>query len=227
MINATQKWWGLTAVAVLCFASSAFANSGTLTMTSAGSNTMHGVYVGPYYATVNGVMNTPVICDDFADDSVVGHTWNFTANTFSTLGSALWGSQTSNYEAAAWLTIQMLTLNKNPANATQVAYLSFAIWSLFDKNALSGLTSTQLAGVNNWLNQIPSNLTASQFSNFVLLTPQGCTNGPGSCPGQEFFLITPEGGSAMMYLALAGLACFGAMLFRRRRPASAVGSGMA
>ena len=227
MINSIHKWWGLTPVAILCFASSAFANSGTLTMTSAGSNVLHGVYVGPYYATVNGVANTPVICDDFADDSVVGHTWNFNSNSFSTLGSALWGSQTSNYEAAAWLTLQMLSLNSNPNNATQVAYLSFAIWSLFDKNALNSLTSTQLAAVNSWLSQVPSNLTPSQFSNFVLLTPQGCTNGPGSCPGQEFFLVTPEGGSAMMYLLLAGLACLGGLLFRRRGQTPAVGSRMA
>jgi hypothetical protein len=227
VINSTQKWWGLTAVAILCFASSAFANSGTLTMTSAGNNSLHGVYVGPYYATVNGVLNTPVICDDFADDSVVGHTWNFSTNNFSTLGSALWGSQTSNYEAAAWLTMQMLSLNSNPNNATQVAYLSFAIWSLFDKNALNSLTSTQLAAVQGWLNKVPSNLTPSQFSNFVLLTPQGCTNGPGSCPGQEFFLVTPEGGSAMMYLLVAGLACFGALRFRRRGQTPVVGSRMA
>jgi len=227
VINSTQKWWGLTAVAILCFASSAFANSGTLTMTSAGNNAMHGVYVGPYYATVNGVANTPVICDDFADDSVVGHTWSFNTNSFSTLGSALWGNQAQNYEAAAWLTLQMLSLNSNPNNATQVAYLSFAIWSLFDKNALNSLSATQLAAVNSWLSQVPSNLTLSQFSNFVLLTPQGCTNGPGSCPGQEFFMVTPEGDSVMMYLLLAGLACFGALLLRRRRQALAMGSGMA
>ena len=43
MINSTQKLWGMTAVAILCFASSAFANSGSLTMTSAGNNVMHGV----------------------------------------------------------------------------------------------------------------------------------------------------------------------------------------
>jgi hypothetical protein len=225
MINSTQKWWGITAAAILCLVSSAFANSGSLTLTGAGNNPMNGVYAGPYYATVSGALNTPVICDDFADDSVIGHTWNFNTNSFSTLGSALWGNQSQNYEAAAWLTVQMLSLNSNPNNATQVAYLSFAIWSLFDKNALNGLTSTQLAGVNNWINQIPSNLTASQFSNFVLLTPQGCANGPGSCPGQEFFMVVPEGGSALMYLLLAGLACFGAMRFRRRR--QAVSSSMA
>jgi hypothetical protein len=194
-------------------------------MTGAGSNVLAGVYVGPYTASVNGVANTPVICDDFADDSVIGHLWNFTANNFSTLGSALWGNQTTNYEAAAWLTLQMLSLNSKPDNALQVGYLSFAIWSLFDQNALNRLNWTQLAGVNSWLNQVPGNLTPSQFANFVLLTPQGCTSGPGSCPGQEFFEVMPEGGSAAMYLLLAGLSCFAAMLFRRR-PAPAMKSSI-
>jgi hypothetical protein len=215
VINSTQKWWGLTAVAILCFASSAFADS-SLTMTGAGNNTMAGVYVGPYYATVNGAQNTQVICDDFADDSVIGHTWSFNTNTFSTLGNTLWGNQTQNFEAAAWLTLKMLSLNGNPANATQVGYLSFAIWSLFDKNALNGLNSTQLGGVNYWLGMVPLNLTTSQFSNFVILTPKDCT--VGSCPGQEFLEIVPEGGSTAIYLMLAGLACLMAIRFRSRRP---------
>jgi hypothetical protein len=217
VINSTQKWWGLTAVAILCFACSAFADSGSLTLTGAGNNVMHGVYVGPYYATVNGVANTAVICDDFADDSFIGHTWSFNTNNFSTLGNALWGNQTQNYEAAAWLTLQMLSLNGNPNNATQVGYLSYAIWSLFDNNALNGLSTTQLLGVNSWLGNVPLNLTTSQFSNFVILTPQGCT--AGSCPGQEFLQMMPEGGSAAMYLLMAGLTCFVAMRFRSRRPA--------
>jgi hypothetical protein len=191
-------------------------------MTGAGNNVMAGVYVGPYYATVNGVANTAVICDDFADESYIGHSWNYTANNFSSLGSALWGSQTSNYDAAAWLTLQMLSLNGNPGNATQVGYLSYAIWSLFDKGALNGLSSTQLAGVDAWLAKVPGNLNPGQFANFLLLTPQGCTNGPGSCPGQEFMMMVPEGGAAAMYLLLAGLTCFGAMLYRRRRQASSI-----
>jgi hypothetical protein len=218
MIRSTQKWWGVVALALLTFAPCAFANS-NLTMTGAGNNVMGGVYVGPYYATVNGVKNTAVICDDFADESYIGHSWNFTPNNFSTLGSTLWGNQTNNYDAAAWLTLQMLSLNSNPGNATQVGYLSFAIWSLFDKSALNGLNSTQLAGVNAWLGKVPLNLLPSEFANFLLLTPQGCTGGPGSCPGQEFMQVMPEGGSAAMYLLLAGLSCFAAMLFRRRRQA--------
>jgi hypothetical protein len=190
-------------------------------MTGAGNNVMQGVYVGPYYATVNGVANTPVICDDFADDSVIGHSWNVNLNSFSTLGGALWGNQTKNYEAAAWLTLQMLSLNGNPKNAAQVGYLSFAIWSLFDKVALNGLNSTQLAGVNTWLGNVPLNLTTSQFSNFVILTPQNCT--PGSCPGQEFLtVVMPEGGAAAIYLLLAGLVCFAAICLRNRRQTSAV-----
>jgi hypothetical protein len=221
MIKSTQKWLGAAALALLCIAPCAFASS-TLTMTGAGNNVMDGVYVGPYYATVNGVANTPVICDDFADESYIGHSWNYTANNFSSLGSALWGSQTSNYDAAAWLTLQMLSLNGSAGNATQVGYLSYAIWSLFDKGALNGLSSTQLAGVDAWLAKVPGNLNPGQFANFLLLTPQGCTNGPGSCPGQEFMMMVPEGGAAAMYLLLAGLTCFGAMWYRRRRQASSI-----
>lgn len=216
MINSSQRYWGLAAIALLCFVPCAFAGSGTLTLTSAGNNVMGGVYVGPYYATVNGAANTAVICDDFADDSVVGHSWNFNTNNFSTLGSALWGSQTANYESAAWLTLQMLSLNSNPSNSTQVGFLSFAIWSLFDKNALAGLNSTQLAGVDAWLAEVPGNLTAGMFSNFVILTPQNCS--AGSCPGQEFLELTmPDGGSSAAYMLLAGLASFAAIFFRGRR----------
>jgi hypothetical protein len=219
MLSSTQKkLWGVAAVALLCLAPSALADSNTLTMTGAGNNVMQGVYVGPYYATVNGVVNTPVICDDFADDSVIGHSWGFTPNNFSTLGSALWGNQTQNYESAAWLTLQMLSLNSIPGNSTQVGYLSYAIWSLFDKAALGKLNSTQLAGVNYWLGKIPSNLTTAEFANFVILTPKGCT--PGTCPGQEFFMLVPEGGSTAIYLLVAGLACLGAMMFRPRRQAA-------
>lgn len=225
MIKLTQKLWGAVALAVLCFAPCAFANS-SLTVTGAGNNVMDGVYVGPYYATVNGGANTPVICDDFADETYIGSSWNFTANNFSTLGSALWGNQTKSYEAAAWLTLQMLALNSKSSNATQVGYLSFAIWSLFDKSALNGLNSTQLAGVNSWLSKVPSNLTPGEFANFAILTPKGCTNGPGSCPGQEFLTLVPEGGAAAMYLLLAGLSCFGAMLLRRRRQTASTSSSM-
>jgi hypothetical protein len=226
MFNLIQKSWGVAALALLCIAPCAFASS-SLTMTGAGNNVMGNVYVGPYYATVNGIANTAVICDDFADESYIGHSWNYTANNFSTLGSALWGSQTKNYDAAAWLTMQMLSLNSNPSNATQVGYLSYAIWSLFDSGALSGLNSTQVGGVNTWLGEVPSNLVPGQFANFAILTPQGCTAGPGSCPGQEFLMMVPEGGSGAMYLLLGGLACFGGMLLRRRRQASATNSSMA
>jgi hypothetical protein len=225
MINSNQKWWGVVALALMCFAPCAFADS-SLTMTGAGSNVMEGVYVGPYYATVNGAANTPVICDDFADESYIGSSWNYTANNFSTLGSALWGKQTSNYETAAWLTLEMLSLNSNANNATQVGYISYAIWSLFDPGALGRLNWTEQQGVQTALSQVPSNLTPDQFANLLILTPQGCTV-PGTCAGQEFFMLVPEGGTTAMYLLLAGVACFGAILFRRRRQAPVPTAGMA
>jgi hypothetical protein len=76
--------------------------------------------------------------------------------------------------------------------------------------------------VSSWLSKVPTNLTPGQFANFVILTPQSCKNGPGSCPGQEFLMMVPEGGTAAAYLLFAGLACFGAMFLKRRRPVASV-----
>ena len=68
------KWWLGFAVAVLCIAPSALADT-SITLTGAGNNPVDGIYVGPYYATVNGVANTPVICDDFADEVYLNESW--------------------------------------------------------------------------------------------------------------------------------------------------------
>lgn len=53
----------------------AFATTVSVDLTSpgsslAGTNVLNGVYVGAYTATINGV-STPVICDDFSDDSYI------------------------------------------------------------------------------------------------------------------------------------------------------------
>src|ERR1035441_7655081 len=93
---ATRRFW-CVAIAVLCLASWAAAGTtATLTLTSDGNITYDGVYVGPYYATVNGVPNTPIVCDDFADPAAVHKTWKSDVTSFSNLasdlGNTLWGS---------------------------------------------------------------------------------------------------------------------------------------
>src|ERR1700761_4288255 len=58
----------------------------SMKLTSAGSNTDYGIYIGPYTATVNGV-STSAICDDFSDATYVGETWTATLSTYPTLTS--------------------------------------------------------------------------------------------------------------------------------------------
>jgi MYXO-CTERM domain-containing protein len=90
--------------------------------------------------------------------------------------------------------------------------LGSALWGKQGQNApLKGLNSL---GMENWLGILPSNFEAGQFSNFAILTPQGCPTGLGSCR-----VSAPEGGSDATYLLMAALSCFAAILLRRRRQA--------
>ncbi len=229
---------------LLCFAPCALAQdctegqAGCLTLTSAGNNVMDNIYVGPYTAQVGSNVGQQIICDDFADESEIGNGWATTANTFSSIGNTLWGqyygvaTATTLYQEAAWITLQMLS---GSYNSTQIGYMSYAIWYIFDANgtaknsigvnqwagvaALLGSANVPYSGLLWWVAQAQANygsLTAAQLSKFVIYTPNGCTLGPGSCAGQEFMMLVPEGGAALMYLLLAGVSCFGAMFFRSR-----------
>ena len=100
-------------------------------------------------------------------------------------------------------------------------YLAYALWSLFNPNAL---TPSQQSSVEAWLNSIPQGLTPSQFANFFIYTPdmtKSITCGGGTCPTappQEFLGFTvPEGGPVLLYLLLAAISCFGAIVLRHRR----------
>ena len=173
MIGSISKWWSVTALALLSIAPCAFASS-MLTVTATGEKM--GFCIAPYYASVHGRMNTPVICDDFANETYSIGSRNYTSNTFSSLGSVFRGNHRQNAP-------------------------------------LNGLNSL---GAENWLGMMPSNLTSSRFTNFVILTPKACPIGQGSCR-----MSVPEGGSEAAYLLMAALSCFAAMLFRRRGQTSA------
>jgi hypothetical protein len=134
-------WW--VSIAVLCFASWAVGGT-TATLNSEGSFDYDDINVGPYQGTVNGGPNTQIICDDFADGSVVNKPWKVDITSFSNLasdlGNTLWGSYYLSkkvasttivdwYEEAAWLTEGLL---KQSANSNNQAYYSYAIWAVFD-----------------------------------------------------------------------------------------------
>jgi hypothetical protein len=228
--------WTLCCVAgvLLCFAPCVLAQdctqgtSGCLTLTSAGNNIMDNVYVGPYTGQIGSNAGQQIICDDFADESKVGNGWSTTANTFQTIGNTLWGqvygvaAATTMYEQAAYLTLQMLSGNYN---STQIGYMSYAIWYIFDPSGVTnylgsktGSNASIWAGLLNFIQMAGTNygnLTAAQLAEFTIYTPTGCTGGPGTCAGQEFLVVAPEGGAALAYILLAGVACFGAV-FRSR-----------
>jgi hypothetical protein len=222
----------LLAVALLCFGPLAFGQgSASFNVTSVGNNVMNGIYVGPYTATVNG-SSMSIICDDFADDTYNGESWTATVTTVSNLTGTKWGNNKSLYDEAGYFATQMMSLESNPqGNSQTIGYLSYVIWALFDaKDVKNWLYSQGLQGINTW-NAIQGYLASAgnyaNFtppSNFFIFTPNTknpitCNGGPcpTSGPPQEFigFLTVAEGGSALLYMLFAGLACGAAVMLRR------------
>jgi hypothetical protein len=211
------------------------------------NNILDGIYVGSYTATNLATGGSvQITCDDFADNSNYNPA-TYTTNTFSSLGNTLWGSYllgqgdslaqvTSLYDDVAWLTLAMLK-----QTGTEQGYYSFAIWAIFSPNAVAnwltlygdsaacnavfgsgswsmwGCTANTSKNSNGLVALAENNSAGVNTSNIVILTPQGCKNGPGTCPEQEFLEVVAEGGSSALYLLLAGITCFGAMFLHSRR----------
>jgi PEP-CTERM motif len=203
-----------------------------ITLTGAGAgNVLDGVYTSPYTGTVGGVANTPIICDDFADDSYIGESWSATVSTVASLaGNVKWASEANaqqNYEIAAWLAEDLLSTS----NKTATEDISFAIWLALDPNVATYLSSDPgtLSAAEGWIttaeNAITTeDLTAADFSNVLVYTPVAgtavnCNGGP--CPEnspQEFLVVTPEPGSFL--LLLLGLLALAGFTWRRRSATS-------
>ncbi len=240
MTSRTRNSCGVVLALVLlfCWGPAAFAGTVSAQLNDPpSSNVLDGIYVGPYNGTnlqTGGSMQ--MICDDFKDASDYKAA-TYTTNSFSTLGSTLWGSSllrqgdtmtqiTALYEQAGWLAIGMIH-----ATGAQQGYYSYALWAVFDPtdvlswlynahdwaacNAVFGnrsCTSSQ-AAPGSLLYSAEQNYMDGNYSNLMILTPNGCGI---NCPEQEFFVFVPEGGAPLLYLVLAGLACFVAVCRSRR-----------
>jgi hypothetical protein len=202
------------------------------------------VATGLYSATVDG-QTTYIVCDDLTDSVTNGEKWNANAITLANSGTGtLFGStiQVQGYVDMAYLANYMY-LNQGTMSGSQFTGISLALWNITD----SGLTGTLIAeGKSVWDNtSFAKTLTWSQLKalnwamNLILsanpqlsqldgtlyiYTPVGAkyTGEPQEMFGWVPDLPMPEGGSAAMYLLLAGLSCFGAMFFRHRRSAPGV-----
>lgn len=174
----------LAVIATILVATAAFAQT-SVTLTGPMSGPVYdGIYMSPYYATVGGVANTPVICDDFGDESYFGSTWNATVTSFSNITSnnTSWGAAGANtalYGAVGYLA--NLVLSATPGSVAQVID-TFALWAVFDPS-----------GVEKYLasNPITSGpLTTSALCSAIFGTA-GCT---GSVAQQGGLLYTALNG---------------------------------
>ncbi len=217
---------------LLCFGLAAFGQGTPVTVGLTNVNgdpivTVGGetVYAGVYGGTSNlPGANPGIICDDFQDNVSVPQTWSAIAYQVSTLGTTtpitavLFGSNThgyanvglAGYAALAYLVNLSFQSAGNP---TLQGNISEAIWSITDPG-LSGVNSaaqTLVAQAEAYATSTGDSL--SQYANLWIYTPTplGQANQP-----QEMFGTVPEGGAAVLYLLLAGIACFGAMRMNSR-----------
>lgn len=242
MMNGVFRKYGYwIIVAVLAFASRSFAGTTTISLTGVGNGATvwdgayGGVYVDPYTATVGGVANTPVICDDWSDNSYVGTTWVANVGTLNSSGisggTPLFGnvgngggplSQQQLYQEVAFLSTLLL---ENNGNADMQAGISFAIWNLtypYNTNQelpspmsfLDGSGDTNALTDFSWAmtqlqNAINTNSLSGAYS-FEVLTPQQLG------VAQEFLVQAPESSSMILLAAdMLGLLAL-AFLFRKR-----------
>jgi hypothetical protein len=202
-----------------------------MVLTSSGSNILDGMYVGPYYATVNGVANVPIICDDFKDQSTVGETWKATVTTVSSNAATMMSkrlgltatTESKDYGEAAYLAQQLMSGAKCPpgtASCSSTDYagdIQFAIWQIFDPtgvgNPFSYLSGNDYKNASAWLTYATNHAPAiSMDAGMVVYSPVG------GGPPQEF-LGMPEADAPFLWaIDFAGLC--GLFFYMRRRTAT-------
>jgi hypothetical protein len=246
MMNSLFRKYGLlTTAAVLAFASASFAQTTQVTLTGVGNGTtVGGVFVDPYTATVGGVPNTTVICDDWSDNSYVPENWTANVTPLSNAGSSSTPlfSNAANpqqlYNELAYLGSQLLSVyspSPSPAQQTAQSEITFAIWELTYPYAQSPENPSPSTYLNTYApgdaGAVAAYIAAAQtaiaqpgFSaaGWEILTPNTsdaitCNGGPcPSSPPQEFLVYTPESSSVILFGADAlGLLAL-AFMFRRR-----------
>jgi len=217
-----RKFWYVTAVAILCFASSAFADTANLTFTG---GTYNGV-VGPYNFTVGG-QPTTLICDDDRAYIQGGESWTADVVTVQEIintgiipatpaNSNIGGATVLDYEEAAYLTLQLFTVYHNHGDTTNIQW---AIWDLFDGG--SGESGADPEGGDAaWLASALAAVNAGgiDYSNVRIYTWDGNTDTlvdpVGADPPQQFTGVAEASTSALLGVGVLSLIALIAV-FRR------------
>lgn len=227
---------------LLCWTFPAFADNPTQFAITSVNNNLWGEYTSPYGTNnVGGVICDDIKDTVYLNTT---HTYNaFSANSLIASGGGIWGPNQNLYAAAAYLVLQVYSTTGTAQEYASWALWSLfdptdalndmnghnadqtGCNTIFGANAWNGSHCT--AGAHNGgliATALANGFSAFQqgaFNNLVVYVPKNaglsgwCTT-PGSCDSQEFWgQRVPDGGSALLYLVIAGAACFGTM-FRNR-----------
>ena len=198
------------------------------------------VATGFYDGSINNVNVGPeqqspgMICDDYYDNITTGEHWMATGYQVSTLnagniGQTLFGNANSHWSAvvSGWTAIQGYQalaylandmFHNGAGNSALQSSISQAMWYLTSAaigRPIGGLDSTA-QGLVNYVENIQNDPALSTYAGLFLYTQPFVPTGPQEMWGE---IPVPEGGSALMYLLLAGITCFGAMFYSRRETA--------
>jgi len=230
MKSRTKFLAGVIFGAILCFALPAFGQNSNLSFNGGyqgdvwcgGSEGC--VATGFYDGTINGQQVGPggagglgMICDDYNHNIYNGESWTANGINVSTLGAGNIGSTQfgstiglTGYTELAYVVNLMFTTN--PSSSQQSIY-SQVIWALTGGVSAGQLSSGALT-LYNWVIAHAGSLPSlSTYVNLMLYTPTDQTGGgPQEMWGQN--MQVPEGGAALLYMLLAGVACFWAIRSR-------------
>lgn len=218
---------GIVGMLSLCLAVPAFAQTAA---TVDFTNAPDGIY-DPYQGTVTigGVAvnnNDAIVCDDDTHDISAPESWNATAIQVSTLnsgniGDTFFGSTgpmigVSGYTELAAIAYAILTGQTSLAGVTGLndTELSQALWIITYGSTPSNIGTVDPKVYTLITDLGTASLSLSNYSDLYVLTPTtnyeiGNESYPYGVP-QEMFTLVPEGGAAVLYLLIAGIACFGA-----------------
>ena len=154
-----------------------------VTLTGVNGAAAFGYYVGPYYGSYSS-QKIALYCDDFANDSYIGQTWQANLSTItpgSDLSQTRYGGSANAlqlYEEIAWLDTQF-------AGQSTSAYgdIHATIWQIFDPAQAPKPSS------NYWLEQAQQNYQSMDFTSFRVITNVGPVLATGQV--QEFLTILP------------------------------------